>query len=134
MARFAADFDVEIGSPDRVPNTRRALAVTEYARDQGRLEAFRDAVMDAHWLHDRDIESDEVLGQLAEEVGLDPAQALLAADDATYLARIDEARVEAQAHTVTGIPAFFFGEVPVLGCQAYDSLARLAEQNGFARR
>lgn len=134
MARFAGDFGVEIGAPDHVPNTRRALAVTEYARDHDRLAPFRDAAMDAHWLRGMDIEADDVLGQLAEEAGLDRAEALAAADDSAYLARLDTERAAAQERMVNGIPVFFFGDAPVVGCQPYESLALMAERSGFARR
>ena len=37
----------------------RPLAMTEFARDHGVLDTFRDAVMDAHWHDGKDIESDD---------------------------------------------------------------------------
>ncbi|OGQ80804.1 MAG: hypothetical protein A2289_18260 [Deltaproteobacteria bacterium RIFOXYA12_FULL_58_15] len=41
---------------DWVPNTRRALAIAEWTRDQNALHAFREAAMDAYWHHGRNIE------------------------------------------------------------------------------
>ena len=134
LQRFAAGFEVEIGWPDRVPNTRRALALTEHARDRGKLEAVRDATMAAHWLEGRDIEGDADLRSIAEGVGLDPEAALSAADDPAYLARVDAAREQAHALGVTGIPTFLIGEQRAVGCQPFAQLARLAERAGLPRR
>ena len=149
MQGFAASFGVEMGVPDRMPNTRRALAVAELARDQGRLTGFRDAVMDAHWTRGLDIEDDEVLAELLAEVGLEP-EAVSAADDAAYVARVDALGGEARQWGVSGIPTYFFlpegwtlgdplppdGPRParVVGCQPYERVLAACLQAGVARR
>src|SRR4051812_35872845 len=89
MTQFAAGFGVTMKFSERLPNTRRPLAMAEYARDQGHLEAFREAAMDAHWSRGVDIESDGVLRELAKDAGLDPDLALAAADSAPMQARVD---------------------------------------------
>jgi predicted DsbA family dithiol-disulfide isomerase len=134
MDRFAAGFGVEIHQPELIPNTRRALAITEYARDEGKLETFRDATMEAHWLRGQNIEEDQDLSELALEAGLDPDRALAAADDPAYLERIDSARREAHRRGVNGIPTFFLGELAVVGCQSYEYLAQMARRVGFSQR
>jgi len=134
MREFAAGFGVEIHLRDHMPNTRAALACSEYARDQGRLDAFRAAVMGAHWAEGRDIEDPAVLAECAESAGLDPEATVAARDTQGYLDRIARVRVEAFGQGVTGIPAFFFGRIPVLGCQRYEVLQRAAERAGARRR
>lgn len=104
----AARMGVEIGEPDHLPNSRRALALAEQARDAGTLQAARDAAMDAHWVHGRDIEDDAVLADIARIAGLDPAVAVPAADLPEWQARVDALRAEATAWGVSGIPTFFF--------------------------
>jgi predicted DsbA family dithiol-disulfide isomerase len=129
MAQFAAGFGItDMKHPMRIPNTRRALAVAELARAQGKLDAFRSSAMSAHWREGMNIEADADLRVAAERAGLDGAEAVKAADDPRYLARIDEVRAEANALGVTGIPTFVFGELQknalaVVGCQPYDVLA-----------
>jgi 2-hydroxychromene-2-carboxylate isomerase len=134
MARFAGEFGVEIAQPDLIPNTRRALAVTEYARERGKLEEFRDATMAAHWFGGKDIESDADLGALASMVGLDPQGAISAADDASYIARIYRIREEAHRRGVRGIPTFFIGYRRLFGCQPYEMLRELAVEAGLPLR
>lgn len=134
MAEFAGRFGVEMGYPDRAPNTRKALAVAEYARDHGKLRELWDAAMDAHWLHGRDLTDDGVLRALAEAVGLDPVEAVAAASDAAVLLRLDSLRDRAAEAGVSAIPAFLIGDQRIVGCQPYEQIARAAENAGARRR
>jgi len=135
LREFAREFGItDMTFRERSPNTRRALAIAEYARDQGKLEPWRKLAMDAHWRRGMDLENDPDLRALAIEAGLDPDAALAASSDETYLARIDRRRQEAEALGVTGIPTFVIGDSGVGGCQPYDVLARFAESAGAARR
>jgi predicted DsbA family dithiol-disulfide isomerase len=131
LGRFAATFGVQgLASHDRIPNTRRALAVAEFARDQGRLHPFRRAAMEAYWRGGRDIEEDAVLADCAREAGLDPAAALAAVGHPGYRARVDTMGEVARRAGVTGIPTFVMGDHRVVGCQPYEVLAALAEAEG----
>jgi predicted DsbA family dithiol-disulfide isomerase len=138
LRAFAATFGItDMRSPERMPNTRRALAVAELAREKGVLEPYRRAAMDAYWRDERDLESLDVLADIATAVGLDADEARRAADDPRYQRRIDEVRREASAMGVTGIPTFFFGEDAtevIVGCQPYPVLAAAARQVGARRK
>ncbi len=135
LRRFAASFGVEgMRIPDRTPNTRKVMAVAEWARDQGRLHPFRRAAMNAHWREGLDLEDDAVLAGLAREAGLDPEAAATAASDPACLTRVDAMGEEAARAGVTGIPTFFIGNVKVVGCQPYQVVAAAAERAGARRR
>lgn len=140
MAQFAESFGVKgLKHPSRMPNTRRALAIAELAREHGRLDAFREAAMDAHWREEKDLESDADLGEIARKAGLDAQAALRASRDPTYLARIDAVRAEANELLITGIPTFVFGDledgpIAVVGCQPSEVLAEAAKRAGAKER
>ena len=135
LKKFALSFGItDMQLRDRSPNTRRALAIAELARDEGKLDAFRDLAMDAHWRRGMDLESDDDLKSIAKEAGLDPQKAILAADDETYLDRIDERRREANARGVTGIPTFVMGNQGLVGCQPYEVLEEFAAACGAKKR
>jgi predicted DsbA family dithiol-disulfide isomerase len=136
MAQFAASFGVkDMKHPVRLPNTRRALAVAELARDRGLLDAWRDSAMRAHWRDGMDLEKDEDLAEVARRAGLDPGEALAASRDPRYLERIDKIREEASEMGVTGIPTFIFADrIAVVGCQPFQVLAKAAEEAGARRR
>jgi predicted DsbA family dithiol-disulfide isomerase len=133
--RFGAQFGVTgFHPPDRLVNSRRALAIAELARESGALEPFRQAAFDAHWRYGKNLESTSDLRELARSIGLDPDAAIAAADDASYLGRVDEKQADARAHGVTGIPTFFFEAERVVGCQPFEALVRAAEKAGAKRR
>jgi predicted DsbA family dithiol-disulfide isomerase len=129
--KFAARFGIhDMVRTTRLPNTRRVLALTEYARDQGKLTEFRSHIMNAHWKEGKDIEDTAVLRSLAAASGLDPEKALLAADDPVYLKRVDDARHEFKKVGTGGIPTFIFGTEVIEGCAPYEDLAAAARRAG----
>jgi predicted DsbA family dithiol-disulfide isomerase len=133
--RFGASFGVTGFEPsDWLWNSRKALAIAEYARDAGRLEPFRQIVMNAHWREGKSLERDEDLAVMAQSAGLDVPRALAAATDAALLARVDARQADAREHGVRGIPTFVFGDLAVVGCQPYEALAATAERAGVTRR
>jgi 2-hydroxychromene-2-carboxylate isomerase len=135
LKQFAAQFGLpDMQVRDRSPNTRRALAIAELARDEGKLPRFRDLAMDAHWRRGMDLERDEDLRAIAAEAGIDPDRAIAASTDPKYLARIDARREEAEARGVTGIPTFVIGNQGVVGCQPYEVLAAFVEESGARRK
>ena len=76
LQQFAAGMGVHgMQARARSPNTRKALAVAEHAREQGKLERFRVLAMEAHWRHGKDLESEADLKAVAAEAGLDPQAA-----------------------------------------------------------
>ncbi len=135
LARFAASFGIEgLKIHERIPNTRRALALAEFARDQGLLHPLRTAVMEAHWHDGKNIEDPAVLAACAHAAGLDPERALAAIDDPAYLARVDAMGAEARCAGVTGIPTIVIGRRQIVGCQPYEVIAAAAEAAGAQRR
>ncbi|MGC3998639.1 MAG: DsbA family protein [Anaeromyxobacter sp.] len=138
---FAEGFGIDdLRPPAHLASTRRALAAAEHARDQGRLEPFRALAFDAYWRRGWGIEEDEDLRWLAREVGLDPEAAVQAAAEPALLARVDQARAQALAAGVRGVPTFDFvadgadDPVRVVGCQRYENLAEAARKVGAGRR
>src|SRR3569832_2026853 len=74
--RFAARFGVtDFQPPARLQNSRRALAVAEWARATGRLEPIRAAAFSAHWRQGKDLEADADLRAIAAAAALNPDEA-----------------------------------------------------------
>jgi predicted DsbA family dithiol-disulfide isomerase len=133
--RFGATFGVrDFQPPDWLSNSRMALAIAEHARDEGRLEPFRQAAMQAHWRAGKNLENREDLSAIAVAAGLDPGRALAAAAEPALLARVDARQAEAKAQGVRGIPTFAFGAERVVGCQPYEAVLAAALRAGAVRR
>jgi predicted DsbA family dithiol-disulfide isomerase len=135
MQQFAASFGIyDMKRAAKIPNTRRALGMAEFARDQGKLDKFRFLTMEAYWKEGEDLEDNEILRRLAFGSGLDPNKAILAADDVVYLSRVDSLRLEATQNQVSGIPTFIFAAERVVGCQKYEVIAAAARRAGAELR
>jgi predicted DsbA family dithiol-disulfide isomerase len=120
--------------PARMPSTRPALALAEWARDQGRLHPVRNGLMEAYWREGLDIEDAEVLARVAAGAGLDGAAALEGSRSPAIRERVAAMGREAAAAGVTGIPTFDVGGERVVGAQPYDVLAAAVERQGGRRR
>jgi predicted DsbA family dithiol-disulfide isomerase len=108
--------------PPVIPNSRRALEVTELARDAGLHEAVHDRLMQAYWSEGRDLGDEDVLLELVSEAGLDRTEAKAAVDDRRYAERVDASTQEAQLHGIHAIPAFVLGrKLLVLGAQPHET-------------
>jgi predicted DsbA family dithiol-disulfide isomerase len=115
--------------PDVVPNSQKALHVTELARDRGLHEAVHSRLMRAYWSEGADIGDEETLVGLMGEAGLDREEARSAMADGRYAERVQASTHEANRHGIHAIPAFVLGDrLLVLGAQPEELFERAVEQ------
>ena len=114
--------------PAHKPNTRKALALAEWARGKKRLHEVRNGLMDAYWRDGLDLEDDSVLARVAADAGLDGDLAVRGSREAAILERVAAMGREAAQAGVTGIPTFDIGEERVVGAQPFDVLAEAARR------
>jgi predicted DsbA family dithiol-disulfide isomerase len=118
---------------ERVPNSRRALALAEYAREEGRFEEVHRALFRAYWAEGRDIGSDEVLLEVAAAAGLDPTEAAGRLGDPALARIVEEQTTLALEHGASGVPAWAIDEtVLVPGAQPHEVFERVLERLGHA--
>ena len=119
MRRFFADRGLVYNPhPEVVPNTLRALQLTELARDLGRHAETHDRLMDAYWAEALDIGDADVLRDLAAQLALpaDDVDDVLAGD--RYRDRIDDSTRQAVSIGANAVPAFLLDRrLLVLGAQ-----------------
>jgi len=122
LRRAGAPYGIEFGRLSLLPNSRPALAAGEFARDQGRYEAFHDRLFKAYFTETRDIGRLEVLLEKAEATGLDPVALEEALRGKRYESRLDQARQEADSLGVHAIPTFFINgaETRIVGAQSLE--------------
>lgn len=120
---------------DVVPNSQKALQVTELARDRGLHEAVHTRLMDAYWSEGANIGDETVLLDLVAEAGLERAEAEAALADGRYVDRVRASTDEANRHGINAIPAFVLdGRLLVMGAQPEAlferAVAKLGEDGG----
>jgi predicted DsbA family dithiol-disulfide isomerase len=128
-ARFAEEGLAYNPPPEVVPNTMRALRVTELARERGLHGAVHDRLMKAYWAEARDIGDPGVLRDLAVEVGLDVAEVDEVLADDAYRDRVLGLTAQAVSIGITGVPGFLLDRrLLVLGAQPQEVFERAFEQ------
>jgi predicted DsbA family dithiol-disulfide isomerase len=127
--RFAEDGLEYNPPPEVVPNTMRALRVTELARERGLHAAVHDRLMDAYWAEARNIGDPAELRALAVEAGLDAAEVDEVLVGEAYRDRVLAQTAQAVSIGVTGVPGFLLDRgLLVLGAQPQEVFERAFEQ------
>ena len=115
--------------PDVIPNSRKALEVTELARDADLHQPVHDRLMHAYWSEGADIGDDEVLLGLVTDAGLDRTDAKAALDERADADRVDASTREAHLHGIHAIPAFVLDKrLLVLGAQPHELFEQAVAQ------
>jgi predicted DsbA family dithiol-disulfide isomerase len=114
--------------PDIIPKSRQALEATEYAREQGKFDAFHELVWRRFYGEGQDLGNWEMLRGAAEEVGLDADEMQRKTESGVYSATIDAHLREVAALGGTGVPLFIFDQAfAVAGLQPYAAFQEVME-------
>jgi len=115
--------------PAVVPNTMRALCVTELARDRGLHGQMHDRLMRAYWDEARDIGEPAELVSIGVECGLVADELERAMESPMYRDRVRSVTADANSVGITAIPAFVLDRrLVVLGAQARSVFEQAVEQ------
>jgi predicted DsbA family dithiol-disulfide isomerase len=118
---------------DKVPNSRRALALGELARERGVHAELHPRLFDAYWARNLDLHDAEVLVSEGAAVSLSPDEIRIAIDDPGYAARIAHETETATQLGVGGVPGWVVDErLLVPGAQPHEVFDRVMEQLGHA--
>jgi len=121
------------GTLEKIPNSRRALMLTELARDRGAFDGLHPRLFEAYWAHGRDIGDERVLLEEGAGAGLEEGEILEALRDQSYLERIEAYTRAAIELGAGGVPAWLIDErFLVPGAQPRDVFDHMLERLGHA--
>mgnify|MGYP006304248083 CR=1 FL=1 len=106
-----------------------AQQVSLYVREEhpDKWRDFDEALFDALWTEGHDIGDPEIIQNLAEDVGLDPAEIGEAMMDEGWSKRLENAHREAKQKGVTGVPTFEYDGHAARGAVPPEHLERLLD-------
>ncbi len=119
MAQHGLAYDPH---PDYPLRPSRALRACVYASEQGRADAFVQAVMRAYWAQQRDISDLDVLQDLADQSGVGPRLIAEIAADPTYKKAVEENTQVAVDAGLFGVPSMTFDGKLFFGADHLDLL------------
>ncbi|MFX1567548.1 MAG: DsbA family protein [Promethearchaeota archaeon] len=119
VKRLADEDGLQLKFADKLPNSRLALFISEFARKQGKFEEFHKLVLEAYWLEGKDIGDKSFLLDLAESVGLDKDEIknYLETDEPSNILR--ETLKELRTYGINGVPTFIIEDRFIIGAQPY---------------
>jgi predicted DsbA family dithiol-disulfide isomerase len=116
---------------DKVPNSRRALMLSEFARERGAFKAMHARLFDAYWARGRDIGNEQVLVEEGAAAGLEAADVIDALTDERYLELVQAQTTAALDLGAGGVPAWVIDQrLLVPGAQPHEVFDRVLERLG----
>jgi predicted DsbA family dithiol-disulfide isomerase len=119
VKRLADEDGLTLKFSGKLPNSRLALYVSEFARKKGKFEEYHKLVLEAYWLEGKDIGDKNLLLDLAESVGLNitEIEAYLNTDEPFN--EVQKSLNELRRYRINGVPTFIIGEKLIVGAQPY---------------
>ena len=125
--KYDVEMDLDIATDiDSLPAQIASYYVKEHY-DYETWLAFDEAIFAALWIEGRDIGGEDVLVDLAEDVGVDGDEITAALDDDTLHDEVTDEFVAAQQAGVTGVPTFASDGHAARGAVPPEHLQRLVE-------
>lgn len=118
---------------DKVPNSRRALMLSELAQDRGRHAELHPRLFEAYWARGLDLGDEAVLVAEGAAAGLDEAEIKAAIHDPAYLERVRNQTAQATELGAGGVPAWVIDRrLLVPGAQPHEVFERVLDRFGYA--
>jgi predicted DsbA family dithiol-disulfide isomerase len=128
IAALGETAGLEMKSPALLANSRLALEAAEFAQECGKAEVFEERIFRAYFSENLNIGSQEVLGELAAEVGLDRNELNLALESNRYQRRLNDNALAGHERGVDGVPTFFVGDYPLVGAQSEQVMRQILQR------
>ena len=127
IKRLADDVGISLKLSDKLPNSRLALYLSEFARKNGKFEEFHKLVFDSYWKEGKDIGEQAILLALAEKIGLNRNDILDYINSEEPKSELTKSLKDLRQFGINGIPTFIIGDKIVIGAQPYDVFRKVIE-------
>jgi len=127
IKRLADDIGISLKFTEKLPNSRLALYLSEFARKNGKFEEFHKLVFDSYWKEGKDIGNQAFLLALAERVGLNRKEALDYINSEEPKSELMKPLKALRQYGINGVPTFIIGDKIVVGAQPYDVFKKVIE-------
>ena len=133
LEREAQEARLKLNWPQRLPNTRMALAAAEWTRQHARssFAQFHKELFEAHFVSREDLGDPAVIDRHARASGVDIPALHAALADGTAMEAVTAAEMMGRTHGVQGTPAWLFPQRLVMGLRPAMEFERFA--SGAAR-
>ncbi|WP_018690453.1 DsbA family oxidoreductase [Ahrensia kielensis] len=122
-------FDFAWTDDSRMHNTFNTHQLLHWADTQGRRHDLKMALFTAHFTDQRNLSDDNVLADIAAEIGLNREEALAVLEDQRYANDVRAAETFWQQQGISGVPAVVFDRKHlVTGAQGVENYTNILSQ------
>ncbi|MHA2036611.1 MAG: DsbA family oxidoreductase [Promethearchaeota archaeon] len=120
VKKLADEDGISLKYSKTLPNSQKALFISEFARTKGKFDEFHRLVFDAYWKEGKDIGDLSLLLDLAESVGLNKDEIMDYIKSEEPANRLKKNMFELGRRGINGVPTFLIGDQFVIGAQPYE--------------
>jgi predicted DsbA family dithiol-disulfide isomerase len=128
LKQVARELSLPFGDRQMTYNSRRAQEMAKWAEQEGRGDAFYDAVFRAYFVRGNNIFDLDTLMEIAKSVGLDAAVARQVIESEAFKEAVDRDWERAYESRVKAVPTFVTKGQMLVGAQPYNTLKRFVLQ------
>jgi predicted DsbA family dithiol-disulfide isomerase len=126
--KLAAEIELELKSPPKISNSKRALVLAEYAKENGKFYEYHCEVFKTYWQDQKDIGNIDVLSDIVDQIGLDSKEAQNYLEEERAKEKIKRFHLEARSLGIDGVPTFVIGTIIIEGAQPYEVIKEAIEK------
>jgi predicted DsbA family dithiol-disulfide isomerase len=126
--KLAAEIDLELKIPIKISNSKRALMLAEYAKENGKFCEYHHEVFKAYWQDQKDIGNIDALSDIMDQIGLDSNEAQEYLEEEKAKEKIKKLLLEARSLGIDGVPTFVISTIIIEGAQPYEVIKKAVER------
>ena len=115
---MGAPFGLSFQKIVNISNSRLSLEAAEFAKAQGRFDAFHHSAFQAYFTQGKDIGDRNVLVQIGKDTGLDTTALRIALETGRYGKHLETVKTEAAGLGISAAPTFIINDADrIVGAQ-----------------
>ena len=128
VKRLADEDGITFKFSNKLPNSRLALFIAEFARIKGKFDEFHKLMFEKYWKEGEDIGDLSLLVDLAESIGLNKNQILDYIKSEEPLKALKKNTFDLGRCGINGVPTFLIGDNFVIGAQPYEVFEKVIKR------
>ena len=128
VKQLADDAGITFKFSGKLPNSRLALIITEFAREKRKFSEFHKLVFKKYWKEGKDIGDLSLLLELANSIGLDKNEILDYIKSDEPFNKLRKNTSELGRYGINGVPTFIIGDRIVVGAQPHEVFEKVIKQ------
>lgn len=128
VKQLADEDGLTLKFSDKLPNSRLALIISEFARKKGKFDEFHKLVFEMYWKEGKDIGDLSLLLDLAESIGLNKneIQNYITSDEPFN--ELKKSLKNLNDYGINGVPTFIIRDKMIVGAQSYEYFKKVIEK------